>query len=95
VARIDPALVGTVMLLGKIWDAVSDPLFGLFAAGWILTIFGYAPDVAQSAQSLLGIRLFFGPVPSLLVILSLPLLIWFPITRKTHLETLKQLKQQL
>ena len=28
VARIDPALVGTVLLLGKIWDAVNDPLFG-------------------------------------------------------------------
>lgn len=76
--------------VGKLSDAL-----GLFVAGWILTIFGYAPDVAQSAQSLLGIRLFFGPVPSLLVILSLPLLIWFPITRKTHLETIKQLKQQL
>lgn len=75
--------------VGKLSDAL-----GLFIAGWVLNIFGYVPDVAQTAEALLGIRLFFGPVPSLLVFLSLPLLIWFPITRKTHQETITRLKQQ-
>jgi glycoside/pentoside/hexuronide:cation symporter, GPH family len=76
--------------IGKLSDAL-----GLFIAGWVLRLFGYLPDVAQSAEALLGIRLFFGPVPSFLVFLSLPLLIWFPITRKTHLETITKLKQKL
>jgi hypothetical protein len=34
-------------------------------------------------------------VPSFLVFLSLPLLIWFPITRQTHHETVTMLKQKL
>ena len=76
--------------IGKLSDAL-----GLFIAGWVLKLFGFVPDAAQSAEALLGIRLFFGPVPSLLVFLSLPLLIRFPITRKTHLETVTRLKQQL
>ena len=76
--------------IGKLSDAL-----GLFVAGWILNLFGYVPDAAQSAKALLGIRLFFGPVPALLVFLSLPLLIWFPITRKTHLETVTRLKHKL
>jgi glycoside/pentoside/hexuronide:cation symporter, GPH family len=75
--------------LGKLSDAT-----GLFIGGWVLKIFGYMPDVPQSAKALLGIRLFFGPVPALLVFLSLPLLIWFPITRKSHAETVEQLRVQ-
>jgi len=75
--------------IGKLSDAL-----GLFVAGWVLDLFGYVPDVAQSARALLGIRLFFGPVPALLVLLSLPLLIWFPITRQTHREVINRLTRQ-
>jgi GPH family glycoside/pentoside/hexuronide:cation symporter len=28
-AMVPPALAGTALLVGKIWDAVNDPLFGL------------------------------------------------------------------
>ena len=75
-------------LLGKISDAL-----GLFIGGWALKLFQFVPEMAQSDQSLLGIRLFFGPVPALLVLISLPLLIWFPINRKTHKETLIRLEK--
>jgi GPH family glycoside/pentoside/hexuronide:cation symporter len=80
---------GVKGLIGKIADAL-----GLFVGGWALKLFGFVPDIAQSDFSLLGIRLFFGPVPALITFLSLPLLIWFPITRKTHAETLKKLKER-
>jgi len=72
-------------------DKISWAL-GLFIGGWVLKLFGFVPEAAQSATSLLGIRLFFGPVPALLAFVSLPLLIWFPINRKTHAETLARLK---
>ncbi len=62
--------------------------------GWVLTGFGYVPNAAQTARSLLGIRLFFGPVPGLVILISLPLLIWYPITRARHLEIRKQLEAQ-
>jgi GPH family glycoside/pentoside/hexuronide:cation symporter len=57
--------------------------------GWSLKLFGYvAPPagefVEQVPNALLGIRLFFGPIPAIVMILSLPLLIWFPITRDSH-----------
>ncbi len=71
-----------------VWGLVtklSDAL-GLVTAGWVLQIFGYVPNVAQSAETLLGIRLFFGPVPLLFFVLALPLLIWYPITRRSHAE---------
>ncbi len=80
---------GVKGLTGKISDAL-----GLFVGGWALKLFGFVPDAPQSDFSLLGIRLFFGPVPALIAFLSLPLLIWFPITRKTHAETLKKLKER-
>jgi len=59
--------------------------------GWALKLFAFVPEVPQTPETLLGIRLFFGPIPALVTFLSLPLLIWFPITRKSHAETLEKL----
>jgi len=66
-------------LATKISEALA-----LAAVGWILTGFGYVPNVEQTAHSLFGIRLFFGLVPAGFILLSLPLLIKYPITRKSH-----------
>lgn len=57
---------------------------GVALSGWVLQIFGYVPNVEQTASTLLGIRLFFGPVPLLILALALPLLIRYPITRESH-----------
>ncbi len=59
--------------------------------GWMLTGFGYVPNVVQSSKSLLGIRLFFGPIPGIIIIVTLPLLIWYPIDRKKHSEIREKL----
>ena len=59
------------------------------STGWILALFHYTPNVAQTSQTLLGIRLFFGLIPALAIVLALPLLIWYPINRKTHNEVLQ------
>jgi GPH family glycoside/pentoside/hexuronide:cation symporter len=64
---------------------------GITASGWVLQLYGYAPNVAQSAHTLRGIRLFFGPLPSLFFALTLPLLIWYPITRASHAEMRRRL----
>ena len=66
-------------LATKISEALA-----LAAVGWILTGFGYVPNVEQTPQALLGIRLFFGLIPAGIIFVSLPLLFKYPITRKSH-----------
>ena len=66
-------------LATKISEALA-----LAAVGWILTGFGYIPNVAQTPHALLGIRLFFGLIPAGIIFISLPLLFKYPITRKSH-----------
>jgi GPH family glycoside/pentoside/hexuronide:cation symporter len=74
-------------------DKISNA-FALFVGGWVLELFGFVAGAEQTPQALLGIRLFFGPVPALVMFLSFPFLIWFPITRKTHLATLAELERR-
>ena len=64
---------------------------GVALTGWVLQLSGYVPNVEQAAQALLGIRLFFGPVPLATLLLALPLLVWYPITRDSHAALLKEL----
>lgn len=74
-------------LATKISEALT-----LAAIGWILTGFGYVPNVEQTTQALLGIRLFFGLVPAVCIFLALPLLFKYPITRKSHAEVRMKLE---
>lgn len=64
---------------------------GVAIAGWTLQLFGYIPNTTQSTATLFGIRLFMGPIPALILLIALPLLIWYPITRKKHAEIRTQL----
>jgi GPH family glycoside/pentoside/hexuronide:cation symporter len=68
-------------LATKISEALA-----LAAVGWILTGFGYIPNVEQTPHALLGIRLFFGLIPAVIIFAALPLLFRYPITRKSHAE---------
>jgi GPH family glycoside/pentoside/hexuronide:cation symporter len=60
--------------------------FGIAVSGWALDLFGYVPNVVQTDMARLGIRLFFGIIPSVAIILGLPLLIWYPITKASHAD---------
>jgi GPH family glycoside/pentoside/hexuronide:cation symporter len=67
---------------------------GVAVSGWALGLFGYVPNVEQTAQSLFGIRLFFSIVPAVVILISLPLLIWYPITRRSHAALVKELTEK-
>jgi GPH family glycoside/pentoside/hexuronide:cation symporter len=67
--------------------------FAMAAVGWILTGVGYVPNVEQTPQALLGIRAFFGLIPAVIILLALPLLIRYPITRKSHAEVRARLDE--
>jgi glycoside/pentoside/hexuronide:cation symporter, GPH family len=66
---------------------------GIAVAGWSLGWFGYMPNVVQTDHALLGIRLFFSLVPAAALLLSLPFLIWYPITRESHAQLVAELNQ--
>ena len=74
-------------LATKISEALA-----LASVGWILTGFGYVPNIAQTTHALLGIRLFFGLVPAAIIFITLPLLFKYPVTRKSHAEVRRQLE---
>jgi GPH family glycoside/pentoside/hexuronide:cation symporter len=65
---------------------------GTVAIGWILQWFHYVPNVAQSAESLLGIRLTVGLLPACFVLAAVPLLLAYPISRRRHADLRGQLK---
>jgi GPH family glycoside/pentoside/hexuronide:cation symporter len=64
---------------------------GIALSSFVLDLSGYIPNVKQSAETLLWIRAFFGPVPLLILAVALPLLIWYPITRAVHAEMCEEL----
>jgi GPH family glycoside/pentoside/hexuronide:cation symporter len=66
---------------------------GIALSGWVLQLSGYEPNVAQSPETLRTISLFFGPIPLVILLVALPLLIWYPITRKSHAELRKRLEE--
>jgi GPH family glycoside/pentoside/hexuronide:cation symporter len=64
---------------------------GVAVSGWALGLFGYVPNVEQTVRALFGIRLFFAIVPAVVILISLPFLIWYPITRQSHAALVKEL----
>jgi len=67
---------------------------GVAVSGWALDLFGYVPNAEQTVRALFGIRLFFAIVPAVVILISLPFLIWYPITRKSHAELVKELAER-
>jgi GPH family glycoside/pentoside/hexuronide:cation symporter len=67
-------------------------MLGVVISGLVLQFSGYLPNVPQSAETLQAIRLFFGPIPGLILAISLPMLFFFPITRASHAAVRARLK---
>ena len=57
---------------------------GAALVGWVLQAFNYVPNVPQTEEALLGIRIAFGVLPPAFIILAIPLLLAYPITRARH-----------
>jgi GPH family glycoside/pentoside/hexuronide:cation symporter len=87
--RREGIFYGVKGLLDKVAGALA-----FFVGGWALELFGFVADQPQTDFSLLGIRLFFGPVPALVTFVSLFLLTRFPITRESHARMLKKLGER-
>jgi len=66
--------------------------FAGFLVGQGLSLSGYVPDAAQSASSILGIRLLIGPLPVLLILLGNLALFFYPLNRKRYEELQAQIR---
>jgi glycoside/pentoside/hexuronide:cation symporter, GPH family len=72
----------------SIWTfviALGGALAG-FLVGQSLDLFGYIPNIAQPATSILGIRLLIGPLPALLILISNLALVFYPIDKMRYEE---------
>jgi len=68
---------------------------GAAVSGWVLKLYAFdANSLQQTAQTLFGIRLFFSIVPAVVILISLPFLIWYPITRKSHAALVQELAER-
>ncbi len=67
---------------------------GIAVSGWALQGFGYIPGVEQTTRALFGIRFFFAIVPAAVILISLPFLIWYPITRRSHARLVQELAER-
>jgi GPH family glycoside/pentoside/hexuronide:cation symporter len=65
-----------------------------FLVGQGLNLFAYVPNVAQTATSVLGIRLLIGPLPALLILLGNLAMFFYPLDKKRYEAMLLGLREQ-
>ena len=74
---------------GKITGALGSAI-----CGWGLELGGYVENAEQTASALTAIRGMFALIPALLLLVCVPLLIRYPITRESHAQVLRQLEER-
>jgi GPH family glycoside/pentoside/hexuronide:cation symporter len=75
---------------GKITGALASA-----ACGWGLELGKYVENSAEQPESaLLAIRILFALIPAIFLLICVPLLIKYPITKASHAEVMKQLQER-
>jgi GPH family glycoside/pentoside/hexuronide:cation symporter len=71
-----------------IWTLAMKLANGLASGvvGVVLQVVGYVPNQPQSPAALLGIRLLYGPIPAVIMLLAFVAFLSFPLTRERHRE---------
>ncbi len=76
-------------MVGKITGALGSAI-----CGWGLSITGYVENAVQTPAALMGIRAMFALLPAILLLICVPLLMKYPITRETHAEVVRKLEER-
>ena len=63
-------------------------------AGWVLSLYGYVPNAAQSAEALLGIRMVASVFASIPYFLGVVCLIFYKITRQLNIQIADELAER-
>jgi GPH family glycoside/pentoside/hexuronide:cation symporter len=80
-ARREGAYFGIWTLVMKLSAALASGIVGV-----ALQLLGYVPNVTQSATTILGIKLLYGPVPAAFMLAAFLIFLRFPLTRERHRE---------
>lgn len=87
--RREGAYYGFLVFLMKTGSALS-----LALVQWVLHLTGYQAGAAQPGSALLAIRVLIGPLPAVLLLISI-LLAWrYPINRARHAELRSELAEK-
>jgi GPH family glycoside/pentoside/hexuronide:cation symporter len=68
--------------------------FAIALNGWILSAFGYVPDVQQEVSAQFGIRLLCGPIPFLFFIAGVIVLFFYPINQTFYNNILTKISER-
>jgi GPH family glycoside/pentoside/hexuronide:cation symporter len=88
-ARREGMYTGFTLFLQKFASSIA-----LFITGIFLEWSGYVANMLQPESALFSIRFLLGPVTAILLILSIVVTIFYPITRETHKEIMEKLKKR-
>lgn len=80
---------GMNAMVSKITGALGSAI-----CGWGLQLTGYVENAAQTETALFGIRFLFALLPAVLLLICVPLLMNYPITRESHAEVVRQLEER-
>jgi GPH family glycoside/pentoside/hexuronide:cation symporter len=64
---------------------------GIAVPGWALQWVGYIPNVEQTETALFGIRFFYAVIPAVAMLICVPILFRYPITRESHAALRKEI----
>ncbi len=78
---------GMNAMAGKITGALGSAI-----CGWGLKLSGYVEGVEQTETALFGIRTMFAILPVVFLLICVPMLIRYPITRESHAKVVAQLE---
>ena len=67
---------------------------GLALVNVTLAYIGYVPDVPQSADTLLKLKILYGPVPAVIFWIGAIIFLFYPITKKTHKLMLEEISEK-
>lgn len=86
--RKDGVFFGLWIFSSKIGQAVAGWLIG-----FMLGLFHYIPNTAQTEEAISGIRVLFGPIPLLIYFAGAVIMFFYPITKKKYEEVLKKISK--
>ncbi|MBR6569538.1 MAG: MFS transporter [Clostridia bacterium] len=80
---------GMHAMCGKVTGALGSAI-----CGWGLSLTGYVENAVQTSSALMGIRVMFALLPAVLLLICVPLLMRYPITRESHAKVVAELEKK-